>query len=1019
MKHFLLTLSLFASAATCGAQSIVFNEKFNDGTYDKNFVKVRCLDEAAPSTFMKSLGFDYGVPWVTLKDEVSSKDICFGSHSQFTMPGIQANDRLFTRWISIPTKGFNLNLDAQSWVSGNDQSKLSDLKIYVTEDGYGDDVLDGKEPDFVLNQVPTGASEKLEGEFTNYTFSLDKWAGKEIVLVFVNQNTDKEIIAIDNVLIARDDLASVELKDQKRYSTDATFAPTVTITGLKSETLNNFKLTLSCDGKEQQVKEISNAGITLGKTMDVTFDPINIDLYATINYTLTLTADNVENPITYSDAVTRIAYYPERKVVVEEGTGTWCGNCPLGAYAMSHMSEDPEMSKYVIGIAVHNGDVMTLSEYDNALGVAAFPNFVINRAQTIQPMTTSSEGYGFGEGSGVYAAQLAHEEPTYVEVDLTGGFNADSTQISCTAAVKNAYHISDAKYKLAFVIIENNVTGPVATYGQTNYFANSPLPLGGWEKLNSKAKVYFHEVARAIDTFNGIDGSVPAAMEAGKEYTFDRTLDVPDNVQNKKYLELVVMVIDSETGEIMNADKLPLTDEAEDKQPLPTEDDPGSGGGGTGSYEDDHTDCRAPHVHIFPAAIGYVQTMSPSGQYIGVNRKSGEGLATFYDMKAHKYTDFSNGSTALSEIYAITDEGLVAGNWDNIPVIWNSVTNESWELPTNATFEWAAARGISADGKTVIGCGYGASSGGYSGDALLWKWDESNNSYRAAEIYAPKPADNKAFQYVMVDAMSTDGKLAYGHASTNYGANVPIMWKADDLEGSTGTYVSPEVFVKTTSTGKTTFNDINSDYGFMSCDGKKISFVMHDDYQVSTPCVYDTETGKTIGYYNEENPLSTYLKQEDAVKVEGALGEQLGHMLPDGSMITMTGGATLYRETYLIGTDGVSVDIDTYLKYNYNGLSIKGTGRLETTGTTMAFSADGKVFAGFAYDTEQKNIASFYVNTSREDLGTVGIIEVETDDESGKTEYYDLQGRRVLTPGNGIYIVKTGNKVVKRLINNK
>lgn len=1021
MKHFLLTLSFFASAAVCSAQSIAFSEKFDDATYDKNFIKVYAGEnKPVPSSSMKNLGFTQNSPWVVLKDEATSTDICFGTHSQFTMPGIKADYRLYSRAIEIPTQGYVLSLDAQSWSSGNDQSKLSDLEIYVSTRGIGDNVIDGKEPDFKLTQVPTGASEKLEGEFTNYTFSLDQWAGEKIYLIFVNRNTDKEVIAIDNVLVARDDLASIEMKNQRRYSTDVTFAPTVTVTGLKAETFDNFTLTLSCNGTNQ-VKTITNAGLTQGNSMDVQFDPIDIAMYQTLDYTVTLTADNVENPISYSNSVTRIAYYPERKVVVEEGTGTWCGNCPLGAYAMSHMSSDPEMSKYVVGIAVHNQDVMTLSEYDSALGVSAFPKMIINRTQSIAPMTSSSEGYGFGEGSGVYAAQLAHEEPTYVEVALTGGFNADSTQISCTAAVKNAYNINDAKYKLSFVIIENNVTGPASTYAQTNYFANSPFPLGGWEKLGSKAKgVYYHEVARAIDGFNGIEGSVPTVMEAGKAYTFERTLSVPNTVQNKKYLELVVMIIDSETGEIMNADKLPLTDVAEDKQPLPDGEEENPGGDPSISYNDDHTNCSAPHVHVFPASSGYANAISPSGRYIGLNLKANEGLATFYDLITHQYVSFGDGSTATSEIYAINDDGLVTGSFDSQPVVWNSATKEVWNLPSSNTFEWAGGKGISADGKTVIGSGYGSSGMGFSGAVMLWKWDEASNSYRSVEISSPKPADNKAFQYVMIDGMNPEGTLAYGHAATNQGFNVPLMWKADDLEGCTGEYVSPEIFVKTTQTGKTNFNEINSDMGFISCDGKKVSFVMYDDYNLSTPCVYDTESKKTIGYYNDDTPLSSYLNKDDAVKVDGVLGELLGHMLPDGSIISIAGGATLYRDSYVIGTDGKSVDLEDYLKDNYDGLSIKQTG-VETSGTIMAVSADGKVFAGFAYNTLKNDITSFYVNTSRKDLGTdtTGIVEVETDDASGKTEYYDLQGRRVLTPGNGIYIVKTGNKTVKKLISNK
>ena len=72
-----------------------------------------------------------------------------------------------------------------------------------------------------------------------------------------------------------------------------------------------------------------------------------------------------------------------KKVIVEEATGTWCGWCPRGTVWMDRMAN--RYPDHFIGIAVHNGDPMTDQEYDDGLNASAFPNAVVNRNNFIDP----------------------------------------------------------------------------------------------------------------------------------------------------------------------------------------------------------------------------------------------------------------------------------------------------------------------------------------------------------------------------------------------------------------------------------------------------------------------------------------------------------------------------------------------------------------------------------------------------------------------------------------------------------
>ena len=77
-----------------------------------------------------------------------------------------------------------------------------------------------------------------------------------------------------------------------------------------------------------------------------------------------------------------------------------------------------------------------------------------------------------------------------------------------------------------------------------------------------------------------------------------------------------------------------------------------------------------------------------------------------------------------------------------------------------------------------------------------------------------------------------------------------------------------------------------------------------------------------------------------------------------------------------------------------------------------------KVWVGMKKDT---NVPDGYWHSYREftlekfDNGS-GVADLVVEDENAPVEYYNLQGIRVANPENGLYIVKQGNKVTKRII---
>ncbi len=235
----------------------------------------------------------------------------------------------------------------------------------------------------------------------------------------------------------------------------------------------------------------------------------------------------------------------ERAVVVEEATGTGCGYCPRGIAGLKYMKET--YPDYFIGIAVHFSDFgpdpMETESY-RKLPYSGLPWSNINRVYMgVDPNAEYLEMYYNAERS----------IPAFAQVDFKNvAFNADSTKMTVDTRSEFAINVAEADYRLAFVVLENQV-GP---YNQRNYYAGGGSgPMDGWEWKSDPVSTMYDDVARDIFEYDGLRGSVPAEITAGEVYEYSYDVDLR-NVANANNIEIVAMLIDGATGEILNAKKL-------------------------------------------------------------------------------------------------------------------------------------------------------------------------------------------------------------------------------------------------------------------------------------------------------------------------------------------------------------------------------------------------------------------------------------------------------------------------------
>jgi hypothetical protein len=240
--------------------------------------------------------------------------------------------------------------------------------------------------------------------------------------------------------------------------------------------------------------------------------------------------------------VTCVEEIPTKYVVGTEKTGTWCGWCPRGAVALEEM----ESEELFIGIAVHNGDPMTVAAYDSGINVyvpGGYPGGGVDHVIQGDPSTFSS----------MYATRSSHIPPASVDVS----YEVVGSNIEVTVSATFVASLS-GDYRLAAVITEDRVTGTTSGYNQANYYSGGGAgPMGGYEDLTDPvpaADMVYDHVARALgnNEILGDSGSLPASITAGSTESYTYTIPMGAD-WNMDWLHFVGMLIDGSTGEILNA----------------------------------------------------------------------------------------------------------------------------------------------------------------------------------------------------------------------------------------------------------------------------------------------------------------------------------------------------------------------------------------------------------------------------------------------------------------------------------
>ncbi len=322
--------------------------------------------------------------------------------------------------------------------------------------------------------------------------------------------------------------------------------------------------------------EIGNNGLTNITSVDVTWndgsgdntetiDGLNIAPFTTASFTHSVphtlvqgigniqvsisnpngTTDEDETNNALATDVRGITPAPGRGVVIEEGTGTWCGWCPRGTVLMDAMTA--YYPDHFIGIAVHNGDPMNIPGYDSSVGFTGYPTMSNER----------TEIFSFGTIADIedrFFQRIQMTPPATLQ--SAAEYDAATGMLTITSEAVAQQNVS-GNYRLAVILTEDGVSGVGNGYAQVNYYSGGGNgPMGGYENLPSPVPasqmVYDHVGRMLIGGFNGVVGSLPTDMVSGERYTwiFDPVSVSP--TFNTDNMHVVTLLLNPQ-GQIINA----------------------------------------------------------------------------------------------------------------------------------------------------------------------------------------------------------------------------------------------------------------------------------------------------------------------------------------------------------------------------------------------------------------------------------------------------------------------------------
>lgn len=519
-----------ASVANTGAGASFFRCDFSDGIPAS--VSLYDMDGNTLSKDLAKFGFKQGDSWVALM--LADEDNAVACSTSWYSPKGTSSD-----WMVLPAITVVAGAKLEWRAKAADKRFRDGYAVYVSETAA--------EPADFLKEEPVLTVAAEENAWTFHSVPLDKWTGKTVRVAFVNNSTDCSRLYVDDISMGIPSDVSLEMKAPAFLVRNRELVLTGYVVNSTDKDIDAFTLTLDVDGAYREKK--FEQPVKAGERVAVEW-PTGFSTFAKGEKEYKLTASAGSTAAEYSGTFRVV----DHKVLAEEGTGTWCGYCVRGIVGIRQTKE--AYPDNFLAIAIHSNDVMEIDDYGvrDVMSATGLPACIINRKTPIDPnpslMKVTVEN------------ALKEEVRGALDLALTPGEDGNYT---FTANVYFPTFFSDADYRLTALLYEDDVYHPEdpSNYSQSNAYAGGSEVMGGFEKQPGTVPaglMHFNEVARAaILPVKGEIGSIPSSMKRGETHTYSHSFTLPATVDNAENCSLLVALVDARSGEVLNAEAVPLT----------------------------------------------------------------------------------------------------------------------------------------------------------------------------------------------------------------------------------------------------------------------------------------------------------------------------------------------------------------------------------------------------------------------------------------------------------------------------
>ena len=480
------------------------------------------LDGLTPAPDLNFTGLKAGVPWSACDVEKSGLRVAVST--SWYKPAGKSDD-----WMVLPAVDVTPDTELRWTVRAFDPQLPDGYSVYIS--------VTGDEPDDFDRNAPLFRIDAESAEWTDHNLSLSAYAGKSVNIAFVNDSDDCNMLLLRSITVG----APEKLK--------VSFAGARAIAEAGEEVPLKFKVTTDLTSSQNLMRAGCNVG---GRDYTVT-DPGLLEPGQEVVFEFPASVrveKDVLTPVTVwveSDkARTEKSVWignTDRKMVIEEATGTWCGFCVSGIAVMERVKASyPEQA---ICIAVHESDPMAIDGY--SVAGSGNPRLTLNR-----------------ESGKMHPLDLEDVMVTHLSdlprVAVDGEWSLTDGLVNVKARILSGEK-SESLYRMAFVLVENNVhVADDPEYNQKNYYSGGAEgPMDGFEDLPNPILapyMWYQDVARGIyPSQQGVACSSGALLPVGEKTEVGYTFPLPANVLNVANLELFILAIDASSGAVMNGCK--------------------------------------------------------------------------------------------------------------------------------------------------------------------------------------------------------------------------------------------------------------------------------------------------------------------------------------------------------------------------------------------------------------------------------------------------------------------------------